>query len=150
MGSLRERLSLHILSGQYFLHFAVMGIVLPYFNLYCYHLGLTGFEIGIVSALRSVSLVIFSLIWSGLADRFSARKPIFIFCLFASTGIWTFFFYTQSFQGIFLTTLVYGVFYSPVIAFLEAFTMDWLGENKRSYGQVRAWGSISFIVMVIL
>jgi PPP family 3-phenylpropionic acid transporter len=150
MGFSYERQSQYILSGQYFLHFAVMGGILPYFNLYCYHLGLTGFQIGTVSALRSILLVVFSLIWSGLADRFSARKPIFVLCLFASTGIWVVYFYAHSFKEIFLTTLVYGIFYSPVISFLEAFTIDWLGADKPSYGRIRAWGSISFIMMVIL
>lgn len=127
-----------------------MGIVLPYFNLYCYHIGLTGFQIGAVSALRSAVLVLFSMIWSALADRFLARKPIYTMCLFASTMIWTFYFYTSGFWGIFIITLFYGIFYSPIISFLEAFTMDLLGEEKKSYGRIRAWGSISFIAVVML
>ena len=138
-----------ILSGQYFIHFAVMGIVLPYFNLYCYHIGLTGFQIGAVSALRSAVLVLFSMIWSALADRFLARKPIYILCLFVSTMIWTFYFYSNGFWEIFIITLFYGIFYSPIISFLETFTMELLGEEKKSYGRIRAWGSISFIAVVV-
>jgi len=35
-----------VLGSQYFLYFGVMGIFLPYFNLYCYHLDFrqTGFR----------------------------------------------------------------------------------------------------------
>jgi len=139
-----------MLGFQYFLHFSVMGIVLPYFNLYCFHIGLTGFEIGALSALRSATLVLFSLVWSTLADRYSARKPIYILCIFTSTGIWSLYLFTVDFWMILAITLIYGIFYSSIISFLEAFTMDALGVEKTRYGSIRAWGSVSFIAVVIL
>jgi PPP family 3-phenylpropionic acid transporter len=47
-------------------------------------------------------------------------------------------------------TVFYGIFYSPIISFLEAFTMDVLGTEKKSYGKMRGWGTIAFIMMVLL
>jgi PPP family 3-phenylpropionic acid transporter len=47
-------------------------------------------------------------------------------------------------------TVFYGIFYAPIISFLEAFTMDVLGTKKKSYGRIRGWGSIAFIVTVIV
>jgi len=47
-------------------------------------------------------------------------------------------------------TVFYGIFYSPIISFLEAFTMDVLGTEKKSYGRLRAWGTIAFIATVIV
>jgi len=47
-------------------------------------------------------------------------------------------------------SVLYGIFYAPIISFLEALTMDVLGEKKKNYGQIRAWGSISFILTVII
>ena len=35
-----------IIRSQYFIYFGVLGIFLPYFNLYCYHLGFSGLQIG--------------------------------------------------------------------------------------------------------
>lgn len=139
-----------IINAQYFLYFGVLGIFLPYFNLYCYHLGFSGFQIGALSALRSVALVLFALIWSALADRFQIRKPIYILCNFLSTAIWVFYLYTVDFWVMFVITLFYGIFFSPIISFLEAFTMDVLGKGKKSYGRIRVWGSISFILTVII
>ncbi|MBI5061913.1 MAG: MFS transporter, partial [Desulfatitalea sp.] len=49
-----------ILAAQYFLYFGVMGIYLPFFNLYCYKLGFSGWQIGALSAARSVTLILFS------------------------------------------------------------------------------------------
>ncbi len=139
-----------VISSQYFLYFGVLGIFLPYFNLYCYHIGFSGFQIGALSALRSVTLVLFALVWGVLADRFQIRRPIYILCNIISTIIWVFYLYTTDFWAMLLITAFYGIFYAPIISFLEAFSMDVLGKNKKSYGKVRAWGSIGFITVVVV
>lgn len=137
------------LSLQYFLFFGVMGIYLPYFNLYCYHLGFSESRIGILSSARSVTLVLFPLVWGWLADRFVARKQMFVICNIVSSGIWALLLFTRDFYPMLLITVCYGVFYAPIISFMEAFTMDALGGEKRGYGKVRVWGSISFIGMTV-
>ncbi len=139
-----------VVGSQYFLYFGVMGIFLPYFNLYCYHLDFSGLQIGTMSAIRSVALILFPLIWGALADRFQIRRPIYILCNFISTAIWVFFFYTTDFLAMLVITVFYGMFYAPIISFLEAFTMDILGTEKKSYGRIRGWGSMAFIMTVIV
>jgi len=47
-------------------------------------------------------------------------------------------------------TVAYGTFYAPIISFLEAFTMEALGREKKSYGRIRVWGSLSFISAVLV
>jgi PPP family 3-phenylpropionic acid transporter len=97
-----------------------------------------------------VALVLFPLIWGALADRLSKRRPIYILCTIISASIWVFYLFTIEFWPMLLITIFYGMFYAPIISFLEAFTMDVLGKEKKSYGRIRAWGSISFIAMVLL
>ena len=139
-----------VIGSQYFLYFGVMGVFLPYFNLYCYHLKFSGFQIGVLSGIRSIALVLFPLVWAGLADRFHIRRPIYIFCSFISSAIWAFYLYTTDFWAMLLITVFYGIFYSPIISFLEAFTMDVLSTEKKSYGKMRGWGTIAFIMTVLL
>jgi len=139
-----------ILASQYFLYFGVMGIFLPYFNLYCYKLGFTGFQIGVLSASRSVVMVLSPLLLGALADRFHARKPIYLLCHFLSAAIWCFYLFTSDFWMMLIITVCYTVFYSPIISFLEAFTIDILGSRKKSYGNIRVWGTVAFIVTVFL
>jgi PPP family 3-phenylpropionic acid transporter len=139
-----------VISSQYFLYFGVLGIFLPYFNLYCYQLGFSGLQIGGLAALRSVTLVVFPLIWGTLADRLHIRRPLYILCNVVSTSIWVSFLFTVDFWPMLIITAFYGVFYAPIISFLEAITMDVLGKEKKSYGRIRAWGSVSFIVMVLV
>ncbi len=139
-----------VIGSQYFLYFGVLGIFLPFFNLYCYHLGFSGLRIGILSAVRSVVMVLFPLIWGALADRLNARRPIYILCNFSSALIWMLYLFTVDFWPMLVITVFYGIFYAPIISFLEAFTMDLLGREKKSYGRIRAWGSISFIITVLM
>ncbi len=137
------------IASQYFLYFGVMGLYLPYFNLYCYHLGFSGFHIGALSALRSVTMVIFPMVWGALADRTMGRRPIYILCNIVGAAAWALFLFTEEFAIMALITVGYGIFYSPVISFLEAITMDTLGREKKNYGRIRLWGSISFITVVL-
>jgi MFS transporter, PPP family, 3-phenylpropionic acid transporter len=137
------------IASQYFLFFAVMGLYLPFFNLYCFHLGFSGLQIGVISGLRAVTLVVFPLLWGVAADRTDCRRPIYILCHIASACIWAAFLVTGDFVAMALVTAVYGVFHAPLISFLEAFSMDLLGREKSSYGKIRAWGSFSFIAVVL-
>jgi PPP family 3-phenylpropionic acid transporter len=146
----KKKISNIIIGSQYFLYFGVMGISLPYFNLYCYHINLSGFEIGILSAVRSFTMILFPIIWGIVADRFSARRQIYILFNFLSTGIWAFYLYTDNFHVMLFITFCYGVFFTPLISFLEAFTMDILAGEKKSYGKLRVWGTISFIIVTTI
>ena len=138
-----------VIGVQYFVYFGVLGAFLPYFNLYCYHLGFTGFQIGLLSALRSLTLTIFPVAWGLLADRYRVRRQMYISCTIASTLVWVLFLRTTDFPTLFFITLLYGVFYAPIISFLETFAVESLGRDRGGYGRVRAWGSISFIVTVV-
>lgn len=137
------------IAAQYFLYFGVMGLYLPYFNLYCYHLGFSGLQIGALSALRSLTMVICPMVWGALADRTRGRRPIYILCNAASAAAWGLFLFTEDFAAMAWITVGYGIFYSPAISFLEAITMERLGREKKSYGRVRLWGSIGFITVVL-
>jgi len=139
-----------ILASQYFLYFGTMGMHLPFFNLYCYQLGFSGFQIGTLSGMRSVTLIVFSLFWSVLADRLHARRRIYIGCNFISAAAWGLFLMTTDFWWMLAITVLYGIFYAPLIAFLEAFAMEVLGRNKQRYGRMRMWGSIAFIIIVLI
>src|SRR6056297_2713486 len=139
-----------ILAPQYFLYFGILGIYMPYFNLYCYHLDFSGFQIGALSALRTFATAMFPLMWGALADRFLIRRPLYILCSLVSTGIWGFFLMTTDFYPMLAITLFYGIFHAPLISFLETFSMDLLGDEKERYGRLRAWGSISFILTVVV
>ena len=138
------------LSLQYFIYFSTLGVFLPYFNLYCHELGFSSFKIGMLSSTKTVTAIIFPMLWGYLADRFQARKKIFFSTIFCSALAWLFFFFTQNFTLMLVIIFFHGLFYSPIISFMETFTVELLGRKKKKYGQIRLWGSIGFICSVFL
>ncbi len=139
-----------LLRLQYFLYFGTMGAILPFFNLYCYHIGLSGYQIGVLSAAKSLTIVIFPLLWSLLADHFQIRRPLYILCNLISLAAWCGYFFTTAFTPMLLITIFYGIFYAPIISMLETFTMENLSGKTSTYGQIRVWGSVSFILVVLI
>lgn len=134
---------------QYLFYFSVLGIFLPYFNLYCYHLDFSGFQIGLLSAVRTVATVVFPIFWGIVADRLKIRRHIYLACSFLSTMIWASFLFTTDFRIMLVISIIYGIFYAPIISFLEAITIELLGDEKKKYGSIRVWGSAGFIVVTI-
>jgi PPP family 3-phenylpropionic acid transporter len=125
-----------------------MGIFLPYFNLYLDHLGASGAEIGTLSAVRSITMIAFTLAWAHIADRRNARRGVYIFCSLAAVAAWSLFFAAESFPFLLVAVILYGIFHAPIVPFLEAFTMEALGGEKRRYGRIRVWGTLSFVAVV--
>jgi len=140
----------HVVAVHYFIYFGVMGLYLPFFNLYCFQIGFSGWQIGTLSATRSMVLIVFSIFWSLLADRSQARRPIYILCNVASAMLWALLLLSSDFYWILACTVLYGIFYAPIIAFLETFAMEFLGGEKKRYGGMRAWGSLAFILVVLV
>ncbi|WP_080804372.1 MFS transporter [Desulfamplus magnetovallimortis] len=136
-----------LLGSHYFIYFGTLGIFLPYFNLFCRHLGFSGFEIGLISSVKTAAVVIFPVLWAMAADRFNARKSILIFCTSMSCLLWLPLFFTRTFTPLFLVIACQSIFYAPIVSFIEAFAMDILGKEKRKYGNSRVWGSIAFILL---
>ena len=142
----------YILSGHYFIHFSIMGIFLPYFNLYCYHLNFTEFQIGTLSGLRILSMILFSIFWGFISDYYLTRKNTYIVCTFLSALTWILLEATSQFYPMLIIIIIHSAFYGPIIAFLETFTIETLhleGAKKSRYGNIRVWGSISFILMAV-
>jgi PPP family 3-phenylpropionic acid transporter len=85
-----------------------------------------------------------------VADRTNTRRPLYILCNVLSAAIWAAFLFTEEFVVMAVITVAYGTFYTPIISFLEAFTMEVLGREKKSYGRIRVWGSLAFIAVVLV
>lgn len=136
------------ISVQYFIYFSILGVFLPYFNLYCHKIGFSGFEIGAIASLKTFSTIIFPLFWGFFADRFSIRKKIFVIVNLMSSFLWGFFFFASDFYSMMAVMFFYSLFHAPIVSFMETFTVEILGKDKNNYGKIRLWGSIGFVCSV--
>ena len=75
--------SLLLYKAFYFLFFAGFGASFPYMSLYFKQIGLNASSVGILAGIRPIIQFISGPFWAILADRFKARKAVFLFSIFS-------------------------------------------------------------------
>ena len=138
----------------YVVYFAAIGAGFPYLPVYYRSLGLDLGAVGAVTAVQAATQLVMAPVWGGLADAFPrTRMTLPLAAVVAAVGgAWL------ALVGILgggLPVVVAGA----VILFaglagigpiLDARTLETLGPDRDRYGQVRAWGSLSFVVVASL
>jgi PPP family 3-phenylpropionic acid transporter len=138
------------LSSYYFFHFAALGALVPYWGPYLLERGFAPAAIGVLMAILMGTKIVAPNVWGLLADRAGQRMPIVrlgallaLVCLvpvFWAGGFWT----------MALVMAAFSFFWNAPLPLMEAVTFNHLGARVNRYASVRVWGSIGFIVTVLL
>lgn len=137
------------LSRFYFVYYAMLGAVVPYWSLFLKEAGFTAQAIGWLTALIASTRIISPNIWGWVADRTQQRIKViqvgaflgFTFCL----GL----FVARDFFWMALVTLSFSFFWNAILAQFEVLTLEHLQDKRSTYSHVRLWGSIGFITSVM-
>lgn len=138
------------LSGFYFFYFASLGALIPYWSLYLKSLGYSAQAIGILMAMIPATKIFAPYLWGWLADH--TRHPITIIrvanllAVVAFAGV----FVDTGFVWLALVLLGFSFFWNSSLPLFEAMTLNHLGDDEHKYSVVRLWGSLGFIMMVVL
>jgi PPP family 3-phenylpropionic acid transporter len=137
------------LSGFYFFYFAFVGAMAPYWSLYLRSLEFSAFQIGVLMSLLHVMRIFAPNIWGHMADRTGRRVAIVrmaaLVCLLAYLGV----FVATEFWPLFLVMSLISFFWSASLPLVEATTLSHLRDQVHSYGRIRLWGSVGFILVVV-
>lgn len=138
------------LSGVYFFYFALLGAWLPYWSLFLQEEGFDAAAIGYLSAILMATKIVAPSIWGWLADKTGKRLRIIrwgnLLALLAFLGI----FVSRDFWMLVLVVSVYSFFLNAVLPQFEVVTLDFLKQRFHYYSQIRLWGSVGFILAVVL
>jgi PPP family 3-phenylpropionic acid transporter len=137
------------LSLFYLTWFAGFGIYLPYLNLYLDRVGLSGLQIGIVSALVPLSGLLIPPIGGLLADRLGRRRGLVVMSSLLALFSFSFMFAVRSFIPIAVVLGCFAVVRAPALPLVEASAIEHAEAGGTAYGRMRAWGSIAFIVVAL-
>jgi len=144
------RVSLYFqLSNFYFWYFAFIGAFAPYFALYLQWLGYTPLQIGALLAINPVSRIYGPNLWGWLADHYRARGAIARACAVAAAVVFAAVLLHPGFWGMFALLAVLNLFWSGILPLAEASTMGLLGSRIGTYGRIRLWGSVGFVLVVV-
>jgi MFS transporter, PPP family, 3-phenylpropionic acid transporter len=138
------------LSGFYFLFFLTIGGFMPYWSLYLKSLGMNAEAIGILSAIVVVTKIFSSLIWGWVVDHTGKRMQVIRYTSLLSMISFSLVLFYQDFWSLFIILFVFSIFWSAALPQVDAITLSHLGKESDSYTVVRIWGSISFIIAVLV
>ena len=138
------------LSSFYFFYFALVGVLVPYWTLYLQALGYNPYEIGIIAGVLMASRILAPNIWGWLADRHGNRLSIIRLGSCAALVCFAGIFISTRYSWLIWVVLSFSFFWSAVLAQFEVLTLAHLAPLTNRYGLIRQWGSIGFIVTVLL
>lgn len=138
------------LSAFYFFFFAVLGAFVPYWSLYLKSLNFTANEIGELLAIVMASKVVSPYLFSWLSDHIEKRLVIIQSSMLISVIVFAGVIPFQSYWWFALVMATFGVFWNAALPLYEALTLNHLGDDTSRYSHIRLWGSIGFIVVVLV
>ena len=138
------------LSSFYFFYFASLGALFPYWSLYLKSLDYSAQSIGVLMAIIPATKIFAPYLWGWLADH--TRRPIRIIRLANLLAVVTFagVFIDTGFLWLALVLFSFSFFWNSSLPLFEAMTLNHLGDDEHKYSVVRMWGSLGFIMMVVL
>lgn len=137
------------LSGFYFFYFALLGATAPFLALYFDHLGFSAARIGELIAIPMLMRCLAPNLWAWLADRTQQRLAIVRFGAICTLLSFTLIFLGQSFAWLALIMVLHAFFWHAILAQFEVITLAHLGERSERYSQLRLWGSVGFMLVVV-
>ena len=138
------------LSGFYGFYFASLGVLVPYWSLYLKSLGYNSLTIGSLIAILPATKLVAPYIWGWLADH--SRRSMLIIRLASVLALLSFslVLLRDDHWWIAFTMLLFSFFWNATLPQFEAVTLNHLGEDTHRYSMIRLWGSLGFIVVVVL
>ena len=137
------------LSGFYFFYFASLGALVPFWSLYLKDLGFDAQAIGILIAFIPATKIFAPYIWGWFADH--TQRPISIIrianllAVVAFSGV----FFGSSYWWLAMVMFAFSFFWNSSLPQFEATTLNHLKDKIHRYSNIRLWGSVGFIFMVV-
>ena len=138
------------LSTFYLFYFASLGALVPYWGLYLQSLEFDARAIGELMAIIMATKFIAPYIWGWIADHTGKGMVIIriasICALVSFMGV----FFETGFWWMAAVMAVFSFFWNATLPQFEANTMNHLGKDTHRYSVIRLWGSLGFILSVVV
>lgn len=138
------------LAAYYFAFFAYAGAMMPYFALYLESIGLVAAQIAFVLAMPQLARIFAPTFWGWVADRSHRHRSIVVASGAALVLGYGALFRIDDAGGIAAVMLGLSLISAGAMPIVESIALSTLGAQSGRYGPVRLWGSVSFVLAVLL
>src|SRR3954469_1836274 len=126
--------------------FAISGWHLPLFPVWLSSRGLDPAAIGIVLAAMQAVRVIATPAGTRIADRYGSLRGAIVVTALASVAAIALLANARGFVFVFIAAVTLAFVSGPLLPLTDAYALKGLAQRGRSYGPVRLWGSVAFIM----
>ena len=149
--SLLSRLPVDVILIQT-LFYSIVAAYGSYLVLYFGHIGITTTQIGVITSVSTLAVLLTQPVWGYVSDRAKDGRTVlsllFLICGVLIPG------YYLSTDFIFVLTIaiVVAVFYNPITPVMDSLTLETLerAKNRYDYGHVRVGGTFGYCTMVLI
>lgn len=133
----------------YVAFFSAVGAMLPYLPLYYRSLGFTLGEVGAILALASLVGLLGSPAWGALSDRARGSPRVMLASAATSVAGTALLALTREPVAVVVGAALVGTGFAGLVPILDARALETAGATRSTYGPLRAWGSVAYIVAAL-
>jgi PPP family 3-phenylpropionic acid transporter len=137
------------LGAYYFAYFGYIGVFVPYFALWLAGQGYDARQIALVLAMPQIARIFAPAAWGWIADHTGWQRGIVIFSAFTILGGFAAMYVLRGVSELAALMLVMSVLTAGSMPLVESAALAATRARPGSYGPVRLWGSIGFILTVL-
>jgi PPP family 3-phenylpropionic acid transporter len=124
--------------------FAGFAALAPFLVLYYEQIGLSGSQIGLLTAIPPFVTLFASSVWGALGDATRQHGRIMWITL-AGVGIFGFLISKfNTFTSLLPIIILYAIFIAPIVPLLDNSILELLGKESTNYGKFRLWGAVGW------
>lgn len=138
------------MSAAYFAYYAGIACWSPYIVLYYAALGFSGTQIGVLNAIMPLGMVFFAPLWSTFADARSAHRLVLRTALLSTATVGLLLTSAPSFPQVVVLVALFALLGTSAAPLLDSYGVTLGASPGTSFGQLRVWGSVGYIVVVWL
>ncbi len=134
----------------FFAYYGYIGVFSPYASLYFADRGVSAAQIGVLMSMMQVMRIFGPNLWGWVADHTRQRVLVLRITSVCAALVFCGMFWGQSFAFFFVLMLLLNLFTSAQGPLSEALMLSSMRGDLTHYGRLRLWGSVGFIVTVII
>ncbi|MEG0471242.1 MAG: 3-phenylpropionate MFS transporter [Solibacillus sp.] len=139
------------LSQNFFTFFITWGIFLPYWTGWLVNdKGLTVPEAGIIMSFGLVARAVSTMFIFPYVSKVLSNKQVLIFFTTMSLIATFFFIPIDSFQGLFIVTMLFSALYPALLPAVESGASTLMQQGDVHYGKARSLGSFGYVLSVLV
>lgn len=138
------------LAGFYFFYYSTVGAFMAYWGPYLIAREFSPAQVGIAFALMGLSRATVPLLWGWWADRSGRRMTTVRAAAFVSLLLFAMMPLMHGVRPVMAMMLAYTLFWNALLPQFEVVALKHLRGDVGVYTRVRLWGSVGFIVAVVM